>query len=234
MSRDDGARRPRVMLIHAVAEAVAPIHAAFASTWPDVDTYDLMDTSLSADLAADGGVLQPRMVERFRTLGRYAAAAGPDGRIADAILFTCSAFGPAIEAVRRELAIPVLKPNEAAFERALDIGARIGVLVTFAPSLPALTAELQAMATARGLTPTIVGEVAKGGMEALRAGRPYEHDRLLADAAKRLPAVDAIAIGPFSAARAQPAVAAARPGPVLTTPDSAVAKLRATLADAVT
>ncbi len=113
------ADRPRVMLIHAVAEAVAPIHRAFAAELPGAKTYDLMDTSLSADHAAAGGVLSDRMVDRFRTLGRYAAAAGPDGRIADAILFTCSAFGGAIDAVRRELAIPVLKPNEAAFERAL-------------------------------------------------------------------------------------------------------------------
>jgi Asp/Glu/hydantoin racemase len=232
MSDGEGARRPRVMLIHAVAEAVAPIHAAFAATWPAVDTYDLMDTSLSADLAADGGALKPRMVERFRTLARYAAAAGPDRRhgLADAILFTCSAFGPAIDAVRRELQVPVHKPNEAAFERALAAGPRIGVLVTFAPSLPALSTELAEMASARGITPTIVGEVAAGGMEALRAGKPEEHDRLLADAAKRLPAVDAIVIGQFSAARAQAAVAAVRSEPVLTTPESAVAKLRANFA----
>ncbi|HUA50779.1 MAG TPA: aspartate/glutamate racemase family protein [Candidatus Sulfotelmatobacter sp.] len=220
---------PRVMLIHAVAEAVAPIHAAFASGLPAARIYDLMDTSLSADHAAAGGVLTGRMIERFRTLGRYAAAAGPDGRLADAILFTCSAFGGAIDAVRRELAIPVLKPNEAAFERALDAGPRIGILVTFAPSLPALTAELEHMAKARGLAPTIVGEVATGGMEALRAGRPDEHDRLVAEAARRLPPVDAIVIGQFSAARAASAVAAVRQGLILTTPESAVGKLRATL-----
>jgi Asp/Glu/hydantoin racemase len=223
------------MLIHAVAEAVAPIHAAFAAGLPKAAIYDLMDTSLSADHAAAGGVLTDRMIERFRTLGRYAAAAaGPDGRSADAILFTCSAFGAAIDAVRRELAIPVLKPNEAAFERALAAGPRIGLLVTFAPSLPALSAELAAMAEARGVAPTIVGEIADGGMEALRAGRPEEHDRRLAAAANALPALDAIVIGQFSAARAAATVAAARPEPVLTTPESAVAKLRATLARPLT
>jgi Asp/Glu/hydantoin racemase len=169
------------------------------------------------------------MVDRFKTLGRYAAAAGPDGRASDAILFTCSAFGPAIEAVRDELAIPVLKPNEAAFERALDIGTRIAVLVTFAPSLPALTAELEAMARARGTKVTVEGAIAKGGMEALRAGKPEEHDALLVQAARALAPVDAIVIGQFSAARAAAAIAAVRSEPVLTTPGSAVTKLKATL-----
>src|ERR1700742_5322190 len=108
---------PRIMLIHAVAEAAVPTRRASAADWPAAETHDLMDTSLSADLAADGGKLGARMVERFLTLGRYAAAAGPDGRASDAVLFTCSAFGPAIEAVRDDLKIPVLKPNEAAVER---------------------------------------------------------------------------------------------------------------------
>jgi hypothetical protein len=224
----------RVMLVHAVAEAVIPIHDAFATGWPEARIHDLLDTSLSLDLAADGGVLGTRMVERFRVLGHYAAGAGPEGRISDAVLFTCSAFGPAIDAVRREIAIPVLKPNEAAFEQALEAGTRsrhprIGLLVTFAPSLPALSAELGAMARARGLTPTIVGAVAAGGMEALRAGRPAEHDALLVKAAATLPEVDAIVIGQFSAARAAPAVAATRRELVLTTPESAVEKLRAVL-----
>jgi Asp/Glu/hydantoin racemase len=220
---------PRIMLIHAVAEAITPIRQAFAAAWPAAETHDLMDTSLSADLAADGGTLGARMVERFKTLGRYAAAAGPDGRKSDAVLFTCSAFGPAIDAVRQDLAIPVHKPNEAAFERALDAGARIGILVTFAPSLPALTAELEAMAKARGVHASVVGAIAAGGMEALRAGRADEHDALLVAAARTLPAVDAIVIGQFSAARAAAAVSAVRAEPVLTTPGSAVTKLRATL-----
>src|SRR5258706_2582932 len=112
---------PRIMLIHAVAEAVVPIRQAFAADWPAAETHDLMDTSLSSDLAADGGKLGARMVDRFKTLGRYAAAAGPDGRASDAILFTCSAFGPAIEAVRGQLAIPGFQANEAAVGRALHL-----------------------------------------------------------------------------------------------------------------
>ena len=112
----------RVMLIHALTESVEPIHKAFRTHWPEAEIYDLLDSSLSADHATGGGVLDAQMIERFRTLGRYAAEAGPGGRATHGILFTCSAFGPAIDIVKQELDIPVLKPNEAAFAGALKAG----------------------------------------------------------------------------------------------------------------
>ena len=85
----------RIALIHALKHSIAPIEAAFAKTWPEARLMNLLDDSLSADLARDGG-LSDAMTERFLKLGRYAAGTG-----SDAILFTCSAFGPCIEAVAR-------------------------------------------------------------------------------------------------------------------------------------
>ena len=103
---------PRIALIHALRHSPPPIEAAFAAAWPDVQLMNLLDDSLSADLARDGA-LNEAMTQRFVQLGRYAAVTG-----ADAILFTCSAFGPCIDAVTRDQTIPVLKPNEAMIEEA--------------------------------------------------------------------------------------------------------------------
>ncbi len=210
------------MLIHALRDSVAPIHAAFASAWPEAETHDLLDTSLSADLAAAGGILDDKMITRFRTLGAYAAAAGPGERRSDAILFTCSAFGAAIDAVKQDQTIPVLKPNESAFAEALTRGSTIALLVTFAPALSAMTAEL--MAARSGVS--VVGRLVPGALAALQAGTPEEHDRRIAEIAADLPPVDAIVLGQFSMARAAPAVRARVAVAVLTTPDSAVAALR--------
>jgi Asp/Glu/hydantoin racemase len=221
--------RPRIVVIHALQDSQVPIWNAFAAGWPDAQIHNLMDDSLSADLASEGR-LTPAMVERFLTLGRYAASVGPGDRRADAILFSCSAFGPAIDAVKQALPIPVLRPNEAAFEDALASGRRLGLLVTFGPSLPSLKAELESMAAERGLRPEIVGAVADGALAALQAGRPEEHDRIAAEAASRMPPVDAIVLGQFSLARAAAAIEARRGDPVITTPASAVAKLRRLLA----
>ena len=90
----------RITLIHALKHSLAPIEAAFAKTWPEARLANLLDDALSADLAHDRA-LTPAMTERFLTLARYARTCGADG-----ILFTCSAFGPCIEACARELAHP--------------------------------------------------------------------------------------------------------------------------------
>lgn len=215
----------RILLIHALRESQVPSWNAFAAGWPEARVHNLLDDSLSADLAAEGG-LGPAMVDRFRTLGRYGAASGAKGRRTDAILFTCSAFGPAIDAVKADLAIPVLKPNEAAFDEALACGPRIGLIVTFAPSLPAMQAELEAMARERGVALRLTGRVVAGALAALQSGRPEEHDRLVAAAAAEMPALEALVLGQFSLARAAAAIAPAAGRRVLTTPEAAVARLR--------
>jgi hypothetical protein len=120
----------RITLIHALKHSIAPIEASFAKLWPDARLMNLLDDSLSADLARDGG-LSDAMTERFLALGRYGAGTG-----SDAILFTCSAFGPCIEAVARAHApMPVLKPNEAMIEQAVAQARTIGLLSTFPPTL---------------------------------------------------------------------------------------------------
>src|SRR5689334_17890624 len=109
---------PRILLIHALFESLAPIGKAFETLWPEARLVNLLDDSLSADLARDGR-LTDAMIERFRALARYGTGATGAAPEADGLLFTCSAFGAAIDRVKADLAIPVLKPNEAAFERAV-------------------------------------------------------------------------------------------------------------------
>ena len=175
---------------------------------------NLLDDSLSADLAR-AGRLTPEMTERFLALARYAKGSG-----ADAILFTCSAFGPCIDAVVRDLApMPVLKPNEAMIEEAAGFGKRIGLLATFPATLTSMRDEFPASAT-------IVPKLAEGALAALDRGDSEGHDGRAARAALDLADCDVIALAQFSLARAAPRVALATGKPVLTTPHSAVKKLR--------
>src|SRR5262249_34898659 len=141
------------------------------------------------------------------------------------ILFTCSAFGEAIDAAAARLPIPVLKPNEAMFEAALAIGGRIAMLATFAPSVGSMEDEFRDMAACRSPA-TIETYCAPGAMAALRAGDGEEHMRLFAEVAPRFADRVGVLLAHFSTARAPPAVMAVLDRPVLTSPGSAVARLK--------
>jgi hypothetical protein len=207
----------RITLVHALKHSIVPIEASFARLWPDANLMNLLDDSLSADVARDG--LTDAMTERFLILGRYAAATG-----ANAILFTCSAFGPCIEAVAREQApMPILKPSEAMIEQAAKQGRRIGLLSTFPPTLVSMPPEFPGSVE-------IVPKLADGALAALDHGDRREHDRLVAEASRDLRDCDLIALAQYSMAPAAALVAKASGRPVLTTPDSAVLKLKRLLA----
>ena len=204
----------RITLIHALKHSIVPIEASFARLCPEARLMNLLDDSLSADLARDGG-LSDAMTERFLNLGRYATSTG-----SDAILFTCSAFGPCIEAVARAHApMPVLKPNEAMIEQAASTARRVGLLSTFAPTLASMPPEFPASVD-------LVPKLAEGALAALDRGDRAEHDRLVVEAAKDLRGCEVIALAQYSMAPAAGLVATATGRPVLTTPDSAVAKLK--------
>lgn len=220
---EDG--RTRVGLIHALTESVLPTHRAFRELWPEAYCFDVLDTSLSGDLAA-GQRLEDGIAARIRVLADYAAASRGEAGDTRALLFTCSAFGPAIDAVKEHLSIPVLRPNEAAFGQALDHGRKIGLAVTFGPSFSALRDELVAMAAHRGQDVEVIPILVEGALAALKAGDGGRHDRLAAEACRDLPALDALILGQFSLARAADAVRTVVEAPVLTTPSSAVLALK--------
>ena len=67
----------RIALIHALRHSPPPVEAAFARLWPGQRLMNLLDDSLSADLARDGA-LTPAMTGRFLELARYAVGAGAD------------------------------------------------------------------------------------------------------------------------------------------------------------
>ena len=213
----------RIGLIHAVAVAIEPVSESFRRLWPEAELANLLDDRLSVDRAKDQA-LTPSMFDRIARLGDYADDAG-----ADALLYTCSAFGPAIDAVAKSKAMPVLRPNEAMFEAALEHGSTVGMLATFEKSVASMEDEFRALADAQGRRATINTVCVPAAMTALQAGRSDEHNALLADAAGQLHGCDTIMLAQFSTSVARSAVAAVADCQVLTSPDSAVAKIKGLL-----
>src|SRR5215472_18970973 len=215
---------PRIALIHVLPDSVEPANAAFAELWPEAFRFNLLDDALARDLAA-AGAIDMQINSRIIDLSRYALAAGANG-----ILYTCSAFGQCIKAAGLLAPVPVLRPNEAAVDAALDAGPRIALLATFEPTVGMMKAEVEVRAKERNLAPSIEARHVPGALEALQAGRAEEHDALIAKAAAELPEVDSVVLAQFSMTRAARSIAAVAGRQVITTPGSAIKKLKGLLA----
>ena len=182
---------------------------------------NLLDDALAPDRERAGALTAPFFV-RMRALADYTLTQGAHG-----ILYTCSAFGAAIEATAKALPVPVLTPNEAMFAEAIASGKRIGMLATFQASVAGMEAEFRALAPGGTTIETVCVAEAR---RALDAGDVARHDDLLAEAAPKLAQCDCVMLAHFSTATALAKVAQHIKAPVLTAPGSAVRKLKSLLA----
>lgn len=216
---------PRIALIHATPLAMAPIAQAFARHWPQAQCQHLLDDRLSQDRARDGE-LTPAMTQRFVDLALYTQRAGATG-----ILFTCSAFGPAIEAAAAATGLPTLKPNEAMFDQALAQKAaskvlQVGLVATFEASIHAMSKEFFDLAQARGIAVELHTQFVPEAMDDLARGDADAHHRKVAQGVAALPRCDVVMLAQFSMAAAQTLSQQHSTAPVLTSPDCAVLALQ--------
>ncbi len=214
---------PRIALIHATVVSMDSTETAFSHLWPEAETFHLLDSSLSTD-RANAGKLTDDLSKRIIGMAEYAAERGVDG-----VLYCCSAFGPAIEAAADANSVPVLKPNEAMFESALDLGGNLVMLVTFKDSIGSMEQEFAKMKAARGSDATLRSVLVEGARDAIDRGDAETHNRLIAEAAQKVSDCSAVLLAHFSMDRAHAAVADAIDVPVLSPPSESVTHLSKTL-----
>jgi hypothetical protein len=211
---------PNVVLFSVHKDAMDAAVRAFASDWPEARISNLMDDGLFSWVREAGGVV-PEMHDAFRTLVDYSIRRGAQG-----IVFTCSAFREVIDACAKAFPVPMIGPNEAMIEQALDAGSRFAVMATVGPTIPSFSAEMLDVAAARGRKIELVPYVVDGAFDALAGGDPARHDDLVAAKARTISGCDAIVLAQFTLSRAVPAVAAVSPLPIFNSPGAAVAKMR--------
>jgi len=219
MKTDPPVPAPRIALIHAVLAAMAPVEAAFQQLWPEARRVNLLDDALPDDLQqADDPTTIAR---RISDLANYAVSAK-----ANAILYTCSAFGSAIAAVAARLTIPVLKPNQAMFEAALKQGQHIGMLATFAPAVPSMEQEFNALARQFNMNATLQTLCVPQALASIKNGDIAQHDQWVAGAIRQLAHCDAIMLAHFSTSTAKTLAEQSLGRTVLSAPDAAVERLK--------
>lgn len=218
---------PRVCLLHTVAALPAVFDPLLSDEAPGVHAYHMVDESLLADTVAHGPL--PRTTARLASHLAQAEAAG-----AQAVLVTCSSIGPAAEAARPLLGIPVFRVDEPMAAQAVGTGPRIAVLATLDSTLQPTADLIRRQAEQSGTGIELTTSTCDGAYQARAAGDCAAHDRLIAEEARRLATRhDVLVLAQASMAAAVGTLPPdALPVPVLTSPRSGTAQLAALTATA--
>lgn len=191
---------------------------------PDVKVINIVDDSLLPHCMAEQQITPAIM----RRMCAYVVAAETAG--ADAILSLCSSLGPAIDAARKLVSVPVIKIDDAHTEEAARNYDRIGVMATVATTLAPTVALIREKASALNRSVTIIESLSAAAFEALLAGDRAKHDAMLIDAARTLaPEIDVLLFAQASMARLASEVQETTGKPVLTSPRLAVEYTRRVL-----
>jgi Asp/Glu/hydantoin racemase len=215
---------PTVAVINATSASVEPARTALAEGYPEASVWSLLDDRLISDAEASGG-LTPALSDRMLSLIAYAVHGG-----ADAVLLSCSMYGPVLEQARREHRLPMLSSDEALFAEVAR--RRFGSVLLLGHLTPAVQDSVNRLtrmlsAADSGERTTVIGRTASGAAEAAALDDINALEESLAAAATPyLDEVDAVILGMFSLSPARTGVEKALGLPVLSAPLPAARALR--------
>lgn len=212
---------PIIALIHATPASIAPAHGAVTTRFPDARLWNLLDDRLIVEVTRAGG-LTASLRDRMAELINYTVRGG-----ADAVLLTCSMYGPASQASRWP--VPVHACDQAMFARIRDLRpGRIAVLGTLATAVADTVTRLNDFLG--GAPVRVRGVVVDGAHAAVLSGDAAGLRELTAHAASRAQSdTDLIVLGQYSVSPALAATRTAVSVPVLSPPQLAADALRAAM-----
>ena len=218
----------KLVLVHTARSLVDKFTDLCHTAMPDVDVVHVVDESLIQDTIA-AGQLTPATSRRLADHIAQAEAAG-----ADTILVTCSSVGPAVDAARPQIHVPLLRVDQPMADRAVSMAHRIGVIATLSTTLEPTTALVHARAAAHGRSVEVVTYLCEGAFQALQAGDVATHDRMVrAGLAELGSQVEVIILAQASMARVADQIPEQeRIVPILSSPQLGVEAARQALAQA--
>ncbi|MFD0676309.1 MULTISPECIES: aspartate/glutamate racemase family protein [unclassified Paenibacillus] len=204
-----------------LSERIQPI---FREELPGCRLVTIIDDSLIADVIGAGKVT-PDVMRRLVQYYRHAEEIG-----ADVILNTCSSVGEVADWAMPMFRTPIIKIDEAMAQLATKRFDRIGVLATLPTTLEPTRRLLQKEGEQQGRKVEVLDALAVGAYQALVAGHPEEHDRLILEAAKSIAAqADVLVLAQGSMVRMEEALKQAAGLPVYSSPRLGVLAVKAAL-----
>jgi len=170
----------RLALIHASPAAITPLASYYAAQEPSWSIVNLLDDGIMRAFREED---EPAVESGLLTLIERAAARYR----AQAALITCSATTLSLmDRLQRASPVPVVKIDLPMAQAAVHAGSRIGVLVTFPPTVEPTRQLLEEVALRTGQHVRVTVELRSDALGALLKGDTAAHDRILCDAALAL------------------------------------------------
>ncbi|MFJ9899936.1 aspartate/glutamate racemase family protein [Streptomyces sp. NPDC091280] len=229
MSGSTADRPPTVAVIHATPASIGPARTALAEGCPEVSVWNVLDDRLVGDAEAAGG-LTPALSDRMLSLIDHAVHGG-----ADAVLLSCSLYGPVLERARRHHGLPLISSDAELFTEVSR--RRFDRVLLLGHSVPAVRDSVDWLrralsATESGERTEVTGQTAPEAATAAARGDLDALERSLTEAAlPYLGAVDAVILGMFSLSPARAGLEKALGLPVLSAPPLAARSLREQVGD---
>ena len=213
---------------------IAMVHTSFVFLNVDTQIQDLVadllpgdelihfvDSDVLASVVRDGGITDSSE-DRMLHLAQAAERAG-----ADVIFSACSSLGPAIDAAKRHVKIPIVKVDDAMTRDAATAGGTIGVLATVPTTLGPTADLIRGHGKADGKELVVIEQLATGAFEVLMSGDRAKHDEMVKASAQELLAkgVDRIVLAQASMARLAKPLSELTGIPVLASPRLGVENL---------
>jgi Asp/Glu/hydantoin racemase len=196
----------------------------FGEIAPEIKVYNMIDDSLIQECIREGFVtkgVKRRLLQHFVVAEQMGA---------DAILSTCSSMGEVVDMARQFCETPIVKIDEDMAIEAVSKYQRLGVLATIPTTLNPTMKLLETKARELGRKVEVVNGLANGAYQALVAGRPEEHDRLILEQAVKIAdAADAIVLAQGSMGRMMESLKEKTGKPVLASPPFAARAVKALL-----
>ncbi|MBA2646219.1 MAG: Asp/Glu racemase [Pyrinomonadaceae bacterium] len=212
----------KITFIHTSPAALNPVKNFYAEAAPELEATNLLDDGLLRLLAAmNYDVVEDRLSEMVK--------AARDSYEADLIMITCSSVTQAmVEKLSGACSVPILKIDEPMAREAVKAGGRVGVAVTFEPTIEPTSKLLRDTAARSRAEIEIVTEVMPDAYDALLAGDFHTHDALLLEGIGRLvdQNVNAIVLAQVSMARIMKQLNGKFQVPVLTSLHTSLSAVR--------
>lgn len=200
----------------------------YSAQAPDLLITNLVDDGILRHLGAGNLSAAERRLDEMMAVARREYGC-------ELAMITCSSVPLSMaRALQQAHGVPVIKIDGPMARRAVETGTRIGVAVTFLPTIEPTSNLLRETAAALGREVEVLIASAPEAYQALFAGDLATHDRLLLQAVETLAGqgAEAIVLAQVSMARVQAAAQVRTGVPVLSSFDTSLEAIRLALGEA--